>query len=116
MSEKTFKQLTAQLRTLADDSERLNIYDCRDLATDSLRAIADKLGAAHFKVGADALQGRRREVSEAKNRCGNCRRFVPDPERPGTGWCDECPVALTEDCVCHPYVGRPKTKEKEDAK
>lgn len=55
-------------------------------------------------------------MSDAKNRCGNCRRFVPDPERPGTGWCDECPVALTEDCVCHPYVGRPKTKEKEDAK
>lgn len=47
MSEKTFKQLTAQLRTLADDSERLNIYDCRNLATDSLRAIAYKLETAH---------------------------------------------------------------------
>nr|DAE45058.1 MAG TPA: High-potential iron-sulfur protein-SULFUR CLUSTER, ELECTRON TRANSPORT, Iron [Caudoviricetes sp.] len=44
-------------------------------------------------------------------RCGNCARFIRDPKRPGHGWCDEwAGVELTDDCVCHPYVGRPKAK------
>lgn len=43
----TIEDILEELRAFADDSERLNIYDCRNLATDSLRAIADKLGAAH---------------------------------------------------------------------
>ena len=50
-------------------------------------------------------------MSETEKKCGNCRRFVPDPERPGTGWCDEWPVRLSETDVCHPYIGRPKDRQ-----
>ena len=50
-------------------------------------------------------------MSELKKCCGNCARFAPDPKRPGHGWCDEWPCELTADCVCHPYVGRPKERK-----
>ena len=44
--------------------------------------------------------------------CGNCARFFPDPKNPRVGWCDEWPFKRSADCVCHPYIGRPK-KESE---
>lgn len=55
-------------------------------------------------------------MSDTEKKCGNCRRFVPDPKRPGTGWCDEWPVRLSETYVCHPYIGRPKATKQEDTK
>lgn len=45
--------------------------------------------------------------------CGNCARFFPDPKNPRVGWCDEWPFQRSADCVCHPYIGRPKTAESE---
>lgn len=49
-----------------------------------------------------------------KRCCGNCVRFVRDPENPGHGWCDDWAVApLEESCVCHPFIGCIKKNEKE---
>lgn len=47
--------------------------------------------------------------STTKNCCGNCARYVRNPEKPGYGWCDEWGgVELSDDVVCHPYLGKPK--------
>ena len=40
---KTIPEIISDFRTFADEQERQNIYDCRNLATDSLRAYADFL-------------------------------------------------------------------------
>ena len=47
--------------------------------------------------------------STTKNCCGNCERYVRNPEKSGYGWCDEWGgVELSDDVVCHPYFGKPK--------
>ena len=51
---------------------------------------------------------------EATKCCGNCARFFPDSENPRVGWCDEWPFRRSADCVCHPYIGRPKRKAKRE--
>lgn len=51
---KTLAQRLDQLRTFADDQERIGIYDCRNLSTDGLRATADKIGEA-WKLEREAL-------------------------------------------------------------
>lgn len=47
--------------------------------------------------------------SITKNCCGNCARYVRNPKKPGYGLCDEWGgVELSDDVVCHPYIGKPK--------
>lgn len=54
------------------------------------------------------------EERETERRCVDCRRYFPDPDRPGYGWCDEwAGVELKEDCVCEPYIGSPKDGQTE---
>lgn len=49
------------------------------------------------------------EMKRKGNRDETAARFFRDPKRPGHGWCDEwAGVGLSEDCVCEPYIGRPK--------
>lgn len=55
-------------------------------------------------------------MSDTKECCGNCARFILDPKRPGAGWFDEWPVRLSETDVYHPYIGRPKATKQEDVK
>ena len=44
--------------------------------------------------------------------CGECKRFDRNREKPRHGWCPEwAGVDLTEDCVCHPNIGRKKGSE-----
>lgn len=55
--------------------------------------------------------------STTKNCCGNCERYVRNPKKPGYGWCDEWGgVELSDDVVCHPYLGNMKHCGNENCK
>lgn len=48
--------------------------------------------------------------------CAECARYFRDETTPGTGFCDEWPVRLTDKSVCHPNIGYLKEEEDGEAK
>ena len=55
------------------------------------------------------------DAAQKPRNCGECARFVRNPDCPGYGWCDNWGgVSLTEKYVCHPNFGVKAKKEVRD--
>jgi len=62
------------------------------------------------------------DIEKTPKCCNECSRYCKDPDEPGTGYCDEWPVKLQNDWLCHPIIGRkgkphmlkPMKREKKD--
>ena len=69
---KTVDNILRGMRRLADETERGDCYDLRGLGTDSLRALADRIEAAHKREVAELRECLMEAVTEVCNRLEKC--------------------------------------------